>query len=114
MTGIFTIDQFAAMVANEIQLRPASEMAEVIASLTRRSLVTLCAKDDCEAARWLGVSRSTLWKFLNLPKSDPRRIARTSAGKIAYAEIRRHLEADLHRQRRMLNRRVQPPRSINL
>ena len=55
----------------------------------------LCAKDDAEAARAIGASRTTLWRLVNLPKSDPRRIRRTSYGKIPFAELNRHLAAEV-------------------
>lgn len=58
-------------------------------------LPALCAKDDAEAASTLGISRTTLWRRTMLPKGDPRRIRRTSYGKIPLAELERHLNAEL-------------------
>lgn len=55
----------------------------------------LCAKDQVEASGVLGVSPSTLWKLCNLPKRDPRRINRTSYGKIPFSELARHVAAEV-------------------
>ena len=59
------------------------------------TLPRLCARSDREAAATLGVSRTTLWRLTNLPERDPRKIRRTSYGKIPLAELQRHVAADV-------------------
>ncbi len=52
-----------------------------------------------EAAVYLGVGHTTLWQLRNLPKSNPRRIRATSYNRIPKAELDRHLEAEMERER---------------
>lgn len=102
MSGVLTIEEFAGDIAAQLPELAGFEQAtaaERLTLLTRRGLTSLCAKNDAEACRWLGIGRTKLWALTNLPKSDPRRICRTSYGKIALSELRRHLEADLKRER---------------
>lgn len=50
-----------------------------------------------EATKFLGCSRTTLWRRANLPAGDPRRIARTSYGTFPIESLRRHLQAEISR-----------------
>lgn len=45
------------------------------------------------ACRLLGISRTTLWRLKNLPKTDPRRIPVTSYGTVPLAALPKHLAA---------------------
>lgn len=47
------------------------------------------------AAWMLGISRTTLWTRVNLPKSDPRRIKRTSYNTYPVVELQRHIQEEL-------------------
>jgi hypothetical protein len=58
-------------------------------------LPPLCAADDTDAARIIGIKTTKLWELCNLPKTDPRRIKKTSYGKIPYAELQRHLAEEM-------------------
>jgi len=55
------------------------------------------ALDTDLAAFYLGCSRTTLWRRVNLPESDPRKIKRTTYGTYPVAELDRHIEAELRR-----------------
>lgn len=59
------------------------------------ALPALCARNDSDAARILGIGITKLWELCNREESDPTRIRKTSYGKIAYAELQRHLAAEL-------------------
>lgn len=58
-------------------------------------LAALCARDDRDAARIIGVGITKLWELCNREESDPTRIRKTSYGKIPYSELQRHLAAEL-------------------
>lgn len=47
------------------------------------------------ACKLLGISRTTLWRLKNLPKSDPRRIPVTSYETIPVAALRKHIQAEV-------------------
>lgn len=98
MSGVLTVESFAADVADripELARDSKTNNAELLARLTRQALTQLCARDDAEAAEWLGVHRTTISRLTNLAASNPRRIRRTSYGKIPLFELRRHLESEL-------------------
>lgn len=59
------------------------------------SLPALCAASDRDAARILGIGTTKFWELCSLPDSDPRRIRKTSYGRVPYAELQRHLTAEL-------------------
>lgn len=65
------------------------------AKLKTQELSALCAKDDTDAARILGIGKTKLWELCSRPESDPTRIRKTSYGKIAYAELQRHLVEEM-------------------
>lgn len=60
------------------------------------TLPQVCYPDDKAAAAALGVSVTTLWRRCSLPERDPRRIRRTSYGKIPVEELQRHVRAELN------------------
>jgi hypothetical protein len=55
----------------------------------------LCFPSHKAAAAALGISTTTLWRRLTLPKKDPRRIRQTTYGRIPVSEVERHLEAEM-------------------
>jgi hypothetical protein len=48
-----------------------------------------------EAANYLRVSRTKVWELMNLPKSNPKRLKKTSYGTIPIAECDRHLAEEV-------------------
>lgn len=69
-------------------------MAERETEVVVVELPALAVKREA-AARLLGISAKQLWRRVNLPAGDPRRIARTSYGTYPVAELHRHLAAEL-------------------
>ena len=69
-------------------------MAEAGTEVVVVELPSLAVRRDA-AARLLGISTKQLWRRVNLPAGDPRRIARTSYGTYPVVELHRHLAAEL-------------------
>jgi len=65
-------------------------------SQTELKPAALCAKNDIAAAAMLGIGTTKLWELCNLPKNDPRRIKRTSYGKIPISELERHIREEMN------------------